>query len=370
MNRLDKISNSLSWAEYVPIVSTVPAIVHLVCAIRDQIFPKAPFVPPAGETLIQLSARKLDNWTHLQKGILALIPVIGNAILLGKWALNTIATKVLAQYNCYYRFPNKLKKIPDSLVNDGEFLRALPEINYTNIARSDVRFIQSSANDRLFSCTSNINKSDLNLIEHLIDHNIISTHSYMEIDLTIRNDPRITAAYERQVDRFLREPMLGINGVPIQGRYITFDKGSVEIITYYKALPQPLQLNVTIINKLASELDYLTLGLLLSEIPNKTLYKDVPCLRLYALKTGIISFKDLPANDQTPDAACAALKSVHPFSDGPFRHIIDIFDGFSKELKENPQVFTAYMEKENEITTAQEHARLARQRQGGTQNVR
>jgi hypothetical protein len=90
MNRLDSVSYYLSYTDFIPVVSIVSGIVHLICAIRDHIFGAAAPVFPQNEGVYDLSKRKLDNWSHSTKGILAIIPLIGNFILFCKWVTRQI----------------------------------------------------------------------------------------------------------------------------------------------------------------------------------------------------------------------------------------------------------------------------------------
>jgi hypothetical protein len=120
--RLDSVSYYLSYTDFIPVVSIVSGIVHLICAIRDRIFgAPAPLVSPKDEDLFDLSKRKLDNWSHSTKGILAIIPLIGNFILFCKWVDRELGLYRVAK--CVQKGGvAQIQKIPAQLFSDKEFL--------------------------------------------------------------------------------------------------------------------------------------------------------------------------------------------------------------------------------------------------------
>lgn len=132
MNKLDAISHYLSYTDFVPVVSFPSGIVHLICAIRDQIFGRAPEISDPKDSPISLASRKLDNWSHCTKGVLALVPLIGNLILLFNWAHRK----------------NDLHKFSSSLSGDSEF-KDVPEI-LKNDRELAIAIIKDPRNNALF----------------------------------------------------------------------------------------------------------------------------------------------------------------------------------------------------------------------------
>ena len=85
MCSIAKVSHYFSYTDFIPFVSIPSGIVHLICHLRDVIIGKSRLPVKQPESLVHLAERHLDNWTHYKKGILALIPFIGNLILLFNW---------------------------------------------------------------------------------------------------------------------------------------------------------------------------------------------------------------------------------------------------------------------------------------------
>lgn len=134
---IDRISYQLSYTDGLPIISIPSAILHLICFVRDQIFGK-PQVEPKSEkeSLRELAERKLDDWSHLTKGILGLIPLLGNAILICEaiWRMscaNTIWTFQMASVDARRLvLPDDNDIFPAKLLNDAEFIRAAAPFHF------------------------------------------------------------------------------------------------------------------------------------------------------------------------------------------------------------------------------------------------
>ena len=214
MNSLDKLSYYLSYTHFVPFVSIPAGIVHLICAIRDralnpQVYPPA----PPNESLPAFTNRKLDkaiglrsskkvstsllsslekdvathelddlkpialdNWSLLTKGILAIIPVIGNAILFKKWV-----DRQTARSNLFVYMENNpavdLNSIPNYPFHDQEFLKRLCD-----------RQVSCTNATAFFRKTSNANKNDKVFIREMIADNKIGFESFQDFSLTLQAD--------------------------------------------------------------------------------------------------------------------------------------------------------------------------------------
>jgi hypothetical protein len=190
MNRLDKISYYLSYTDTIPILNVPSAIIHLICAIRDQALLPQVYPIPANESFRQLATRKLDDWSHLKKGLLA-ITVIGSAILFHNWAKRKWEVHQLCNYA---KSGGKTGRFP--ILNDQDvfsaFLKERNAHKATRIPRQNIFYCSdtwSYAYD-----LNDLNKKDKNFIMRLINDKLINVDFLWLIDSSMRNDPEVVIA--------------------------------------------------------------------------------------------------------------------------------------------------------------------------------
>jgi hypothetical protein len=174
MNRLDKLSYYLSYTHFVPFVSIPAGIVQIICAIRDRALNPQVYPVPKNESFRAFTDRKLDNWSLLAKGILAIIPGIGNAILFKKWIDRRMARRDLFSYMNNHD-PTHLTCVPNYLFHDREFLKMARE----QLGANSVEF---------FRKTSNANKNDKIFIRELIAENKIDYRSLRDFSPALQAD--------------------------------------------------------------------------------------------------------------------------------------------------------------------------------------
>lgn len=172
-----------------PILSIPSGIAHLICAIRDRALKPMVYPVPANESFSTLTSRKLDNWSHLKKGILAVIPIIGNAILFVNWAKRKVAMHNLCDY---IKTAGSTNRIPSSIFNDKEFLTAALKLRQVNIGT--VSFV--------FQRTSAFNKQDKNFVIDLINKKLIDYTSYTDLSPVLQQDPDVVSSLITKSDDF------------------------------------------------------------------------------------------------------------------------------------------------------------------------
>ena len=190
--QIDRVSYCLSYTDCLPGVSIASGIVHLTCFVRDQIFGKPEeFRPNGPEKLGALANRKLDDWSHLTKGILALTFIVGNVILLIEaiWRALWVSTiSTFEEVDSGHRLlilPDDNELFPDKLLNDAEFIRAAAPFHFHLITK----------------LISEERKNDVQLMLDLIRTHCLSEYSDMSPEL--QQQEAIWRAYiEQNVNNF------------------------------------------------------------------------------------------------------------------------------------------------------------------------
>ncbi|WP_284453002.1 hypothetical protein [Parachlamydia acanthamoebae] len=252
MNRLDTASYYLSYTDFVPIISIPSGIVHLICAIRDRAFGTPPSKSNDPINIFSLTRRKLDNWSHVTKGVLALIPFLGNFILVCKWLKRqddfSNVSLFLNGHNAF------LKEFPKKLFNDKEFLLALFK---------EKPFCFKT----VFGRTPDDIKNDKPFILSLINDKHMTFYAY-EILQSLKED------------RDIIEALIAKDPVCYQ---------------YFQKLPKTFQNDLDIIKKIfaiAKKRDS-SYPAFIKHVPNKNILKENEELYITAVSHGIFKFKEL-----------------------------------------------------------------------------
>jgi hypothetical protein len=280
MSRLDTVSYYLSYTEFIPVVSTPSGVVHLICAVRDRVFGKQPssFTLKDPDDFVSLARHKLDDWSHTTKGVLALIPILGNAILIFKWAHRQIELWDV-QWFSSGAGSGFLDHFPAKLMNDKEFLGVLFRA-------------RKSLSDHIFKRVSADIKNDKPYVLKLIEDKFFSELSYDHL-VDLKED---------------REIILAI-----------IAKGAST--NFFAKLPETYRNDLQIIEQVyaVTKKSAGTYYTLVTNVPNRDILRQNDELYVAAVRNGVFNFNELDnARQQLQKFGIAAvLHDHHQWSELP-----------------------------------------------------
>lgn len=131
-----------------------------------------------------LSDRKLD-WSHSTKGVLCLIPILGNVILLYGWISRKIDVSNIRSYLASDHYSLPLTEIPPELFKDRVFLCAALQA-------------QSREAYAIFDRAPNEDKGDKDFVSQLVQNDLLSYRNYRQLPPQLQHDPDIALKFLQQ----------------------------------------------------------------------------------------------------------------------------------------------------------------------------
>lgn len=279
---LDKISNFLSYTDCIPLFNIPSGIVHLTCDVRDRTVGKPNAPAPKDESLVALSARLLDDWSHLTKGLL-IISIVGSIVLIIEAIWRHFILCEIASIKKLYpgNIPDSLSTprfFPEKLLNNAEFIKA---------AKNHGLSIEEVMTDA--------RKDDKNLIIDLIQSGQLS--KYSSISNRLQNDRTIALEFvKKSPTKFDQLPDLLRNSHAILLAAKTSGLNEAQNDPWvFNRLADPLKNDVAIIKATINCKEGPdTPEEILLKVPDKNVLKmDEDDLLIRAVKYGIFQLNDL-----------------------------------------------------------------------------